>query len=129
MTDISFYDQSRMGYTGDIGLPRDGAEAEWMVGDYGDEPGSGCGTGGEFSVQLVRFRSGAGVRVAAFTDALGSLHALLDSGALELLEQSGPELTPTRVTEILASCGLRDDSRLPLGGEAPVGRARRPVTS
>jgi hypothetical protein len=119
---LSFYDPSRMGYTASVAEPRDGAAAEWMVGAYRE--GGGCEEGGEFALQLVRFGGVSGVRVCAFTDALGSLRALIDSGALDVIEKLGTNVRPVDVAGALVGAGVPDRSRVPLGGEPPVGRPR-----
>jgi len=111
VTALAFYDQERMGYDPVVAEPRDGAIAEWMIGEY--LPDLSLGEGGEFALTLHEWKSGDyAVQVHAFTDAMGSLEAVLATGALRWLESAPWGDEPREhVRACLVEHGLTDRSR------------------
>ena len=116
---LSFYDHYRQSY-GHLPL-RDGAAAEFMIGDYGHEE-SGVGWGGEFCIVLKRLQDGRGgyelvPQLQVFGDATKSLKAAIGLGLLEAMDAVRDR---DEFTERLTAMGLRDRSALPVGSPAPV---------
>lgn len=122
--ELSFYDHHRQSY-GHMPIRVDNAEAEFMVGDYG-QPGddNGVGVGGEFAIYLVNLQGGSWSQaymapyLRVFHDATGSLRAFLDSGAWDLICKTAKQKeirSHADLTALLVGGGLHDRSDHPVG--------------
>ena len=110
---LSFYDHHRQSY-GHLLIDK---AAQFMVGDYDDEGG----TGGEFKITLDRLHSlgrpALHPHLEVFGDSIGSLRAAIAAG---LLEQLGAVNTRDDFSRRLIDLGFRDRSDRPIGSPSPI---------